>query len=34
MERVNGDVGNEIELGMKIPMINSQISQVSRKQKE
>jgi hypothetical protein len=26
--------GNEIELGMKIPMINSQISQVSQKQKE
>jgi hypothetical protein len=34
MERVNGNVGNEIELGMKIPMIKSQILQVSQKQKE
>jgi hypothetical protein len=29
MERVNGNVGNEIELGMVIPMIKSRILQVS-----
>jgi hypothetical protein len=33
-ERVNGNVDNEIELGMKIPMIKPRILQVSQKQKE
>jgi hypothetical protein len=32
-ERVNGNVGNEIELGMKIPMIKSQILQSNTKTK-
>jgi hypothetical protein len=32
-ERVNGNVGNEIELGMVIPTIKSRILQVSHKQK-
>jgi hypothetical protein len=34
IERVNGNVGNEIELGMVIPVIKSQIVQVSQKQRE
>jgi hypothetical protein len=34
MERVKDNVGNEIELGMVIPMIKSQILQVSQKQRE
>jgi hypothetical protein len=34
MERVTGNVGNEIELGMVIPTIKSRILQVSRKQRE
>jgi hypothetical protein len=34
MERVNDNVGNEIELGMGIPTIKSRILQVSQKQKE
>jgi hypothetical protein len=33
-ERVNSNVGNEIELGIEIPMIKSWILQVSQKQKE
>jgi hypothetical protein len=33
-ERVNGNVGNEIELGMEISTIKSWILQVSQKQKE
>jgi hypothetical protein len=33
-KRVNGNVGNEIELGMEIPTIKSQILQVSQKQRE
>jgi hypothetical protein len=34
MERVNGNVGNENELGMEIPMIKSRILEVSQKQRE
>jgi hypothetical protein len=34
IEQVNGNVGNEIELGMVIPMIKSHILQVSQKQRE
>jgi hypothetical protein len=34
IERVNGNVGNEIELGMKIPTIKSRMLQVSQKQKD
>jgi hypothetical protein len=30
-ERVNGNVDNEIEQGMKIPMIKSRILQVSKR---
>jgi hypothetical protein len=33
-EQVNGNIDNEIELGMKILMIKSQMFQVSQKQKE
>jgi hypothetical protein len=33
-ERVNDNVGNEIELGMEIPMVKPRILQVSQKQKE
>jgi hypothetical protein len=33
-ERVNDNVGNEIEQGMKIPMIKYWMLQVSQKQKE
>jgi hypothetical protein len=33
-KQVNGNVGNEIELCMVIPMIKSQILQVSQKQRE
>jgi hypothetical protein len=33
-ERVNGNVGNKIELGMEIPTIKSRILQVSQKQRE
>jgi hypothetical protein len=33
-ERVNGNIGNEIQLGMEIPMIKSLILQVSQKQME
>jgi hypothetical protein len=33
-ERVKGNVGNEIELGMVIPTIKSWILQVSQKQRE
>jgi hypothetical protein len=33
-ERVNGNIGNEIELGMEIPMIRSWILQVAQKQRE
>jgi hypothetical protein len=33
-ERVNSNVGNEIELGMKIPTIKSQILQVLQKQRK
>jgi hypothetical protein len=33
-ERVNGNVGNKIELVMEIPTIKSGILQVSQKQKE
>jgi hypothetical protein len=31
MERVNGNVGDKIELGMEIPTIKSRILQVSQK---
>jgi hypothetical protein len=31
IERVNGNVGNKIELGMEIPTIKSRILQVSQK---
>jgi hypothetical protein len=34
MERVNGNVGNEIELGMVIVTIKLRILQVSQKQRE
>jgi hypothetical protein len=34
MERVNDNVGNEIEVGMEIPTIKSRILQVSQKQRE
>jgi hypothetical protein len=34
MEQLNGNIGNEIELGMKIPTIKSQILQVLQKQRE
>jgi hypothetical protein len=34
MERVNDNVGNEIELGMVITTIKSRILQVSQKQRE
>jgi hypothetical protein len=34
MERVNGNVGNEIELAMVTPMIKVWILQVSWKQRE
>jgi hypothetical protein len=34
MEQVNGNIGNEIELGMKIPTIKSRILQVLQKQRE
>jgi hypothetical protein len=34
IDRVNGNIGNEIELGMVIPMIKSRMLQVSQKQRE
>jgi hypothetical protein len=33
-EQVNGNVGNEIEIGMEIPMIKSRILQVLHKERE
>jgi hypothetical protein len=33
-ERVNDNIGNEIELGVEIPMIKPRVLQVSQKQKE